>query len=82
MNNVQLAKTITTTVVRLGTGNIICSIVRNNTTPTNAFDKISIPAGSFVLGSIVADVAKVHTERIIDDVVTAWRKAKNDIKTD
>ncbi len=82
MNNVQLAKTLTTAVVRLGTGSIVTAIVRNNTTPSNAFEKVSIPAGAFVLGGIVSDAAKQYTERVIDDVVTAWSKAKNEIKTD
>ncbi len=80
-NKIQLAKLGAKIVVHLGTGTIVNAIVRNNVAPANAFEKISIPAGSFAIGGIVANAAKQYTEDLIDDIVNAVSKAKDEDTT-
>ncbi len=80
-NKIQITKAIVGAIVRFGTGSIVYAIVRNNTTPESAFEKISIPAGSFVLGGIASDAARQYSERMIDDLVETFGGLKDNVKS-
>ena len=69
MNYIAIAKTVTSTVVAIGTTKIINTIVRNNVAPGTLTDKVTVTAGSAVLGFMVADAAKKYTDATIDQLV-------------
>lgn len=64
-------------VVGAGTTTISNSIIKNNVSPANAIEQISVAVASVVVGSMASEAAKSHTDAKIDGVVEAWNKAKS-----
>ncbi|WNM72438.1 hypothetical protein SEA_MOSSY_59 [Gordonia phage Mossy] len=82
MLNLNTVKLVTSTIVGLGTSKIVSTIIKNNVNPETVVDTVTITAGSFVIGSMVADAAKAHTDKMIDQVAEAVTKIKNTINED
>ncbi|QGJ89667.1 hypothetical protein SEA_ODESZA_56 [Gordonia Phage Odesza] len=76
MLNLNTIKLITSTIVGLGTTKIITTIIKNNVDPQNAVDAVTITAGSFVLGGMVADASKQYTDKTIDNIADAIKNLK------
>lgn len=77
MTKTEIAKKATSFVVGLGTTTIVRSIVQNNVAPENVTQKVTVTAGTVVLGSMVADVSKAYTDAKIDQVVAWWKTNVN-----
>lgn len=75
MTKLELAKNAVSIVVGAGTSKIVSSIIQNNTNPKTLADKVSMSAGSMVIGMMVADAAKKYTDAQIDEVAV-WYKTK------
>lgn len=79
MNKIAAAKLLTGLIVGSGTTKIVKTIVENNVniniaiknTPLKVLEKVTIAAGTLVLGAMAADVSKRYTDNKIDEVV-AW----------
>lgn len=69
MDKIYLAKAIVSTIVGIGTGKIVTSIVQNNTDPETITDKVTITSSGVVLGMMAADISKRYTDAKIDDIV-------------
>lgn len=54
----------------------VVGVVRHNTTPESRKEEVSIAIGAFVLGSMVADHAKVYTGQRIDHLVKLVKEAQ------
>ncbi|AVO25296.1 hypothetical protein PBI_GRAVY_56 [Gordonia phage Gravy] len=76
MLNLNTIKLVTSTIVGLGTTKIITTIIKNNVDPQNAVDAVTITAGSFVLGGMVADASKQYTDKTIDNIADAIKNLK------
>lgn len=74
MNKLQLAKNVTSVIVGFGTTKIVGTIIRNNVAAESLTDKVTVTAGTYVLGAMVADLSKRYTDAKIDEVA-AWYKA-------
>lgn len=74
MTKLELAKNAVSIVVGAGASKIVSSIIQNNTNPKTLADKVSMSAGSVVIGMMVADAAKKYTDAQIDEIA-AWYKA-------
>lgn len=68
MNKLQIAKTVTSTIVGVGTAKIINTIIKNNVAPETVTDKVTVTAGTFILGGMVADISKRYTDAKIDEI--------------
>lgn len=77
MNKITAFKLVTRLVVGAGTTTISNSIIRNNVTPSNPLETVTVTAASFVIGSMVSAAAKNHTDTQIDGVVEAWNSFKH-----
>ncbi|QPL14703.1 hypothetical protein SEA_SCHWARTZ33_58 [Gordonia phage Schwartz33] len=71
MLNLNTIKLITSTIVGLGTTKIVTTIIKNNVNPETIVDTVTITAGSFVIGGMVADASKKYTDETIDKIADA-----------
>lgn len=76
MLNLNTVKLITSTIVGLGTTKIVTTIIKNNVNPETIVDTVTITAGSFVIGGMVADASKAYTDKTIDSIAEAVTKIK------
>lgn len=76
MLNLNTVKLITSTIVGLGTTKIVTTIIKNNVNPETVVDTVTITAGSFVIGGMVADASKAYTDKTIDSIAEAVTKIK------
>jgi hypothetical protein len=68
MNKLQITKTVTSTIVGVGTGKIVATIIQNNVHPETTTDKVAVAAASFALGSMIADKTREYTNAKIDEI--------------
>uniref|UniRef100_A0AAU8GPN8 Holin n=1 Tax=Gordonia phage Petito TaxID=3158876 RepID=A0AAU8GPN8_9CAUD len=76
MLNLNTIKLVTSTIVGLGTTKIVTTIIKNNVDPQTAVDAVTITAGSFVIGGMVADASKQYTDKTIDNIADAIKSLK------
>jgi len=74
MDPVVLVKRATTVIVGFGISKIVNGVVANNTDPERILEKVSITAGSYVVGAMIADATRSFTDSKIDSVVAWWKK--------
>ena len=74
MTKLDITKTVVSTIVGIGTAQIITAISINNTQPQKVTDKVTVTAGSVVMGYIAADVTREYTNRKIDEIANWWKK--------
>ncbi len=74
MTKLEIAKSVTSFVVGAGTSKIITHIIKNNTSPENLTDTVTMTAGTVVLGMMVADVTRRYTDAKIDEAAAWWNK--------
>lgn len=77
MNKIEIVKKVTTIVVGLGASKISATIIKNNVATENVIDKVTVTAGSVVIGMMVSDVTKKYTSDKIDELADSLREAKN-----
>ena len=81
MEKIKIVKAVTTFVVGVGTGQIVRSIIQNNTDPEKLTDKVTVGAGTIVIGAMAADKTKSYTDAKIDEWNASWQATKK-TKTD
>lgn len=74
MTKLEITKAVTSFVVGAGTSKIITQIIKNNTSPENVTETVTMTAGAVVLGMMVADVSKKYTDTKIDEIADWWTK--------
>jgi len=74
MTKLDFVKTAASFVVGAGTTTIVASIIKNNVQPRNAYDKVTVVAGSIALGSMAASATKKYTADTIDEMADWWKK--------
>jgi len=74
MSKTEIAKCVVSVVVGSGTTKIVSAVIRNNVSPEKITDKVTIAAGSVVLGLMAADATKNYTDAKIDEAVAWWRE--------
>ena len=77
MSKLDLIKKITSTIVAVGTGKITYAIIRNNVETENIVDQVTVAAGSFAIGGIVAKASEQYTNQMIDEVAEAINNIKD-----
>lgn len=66
MHKLEIAKTVVSNLVGVCAGSVIHSIIKSTTNPETTQQKVTIIAGSWVLGSMVGDIASRYTDTKID----------------
>jgi hypothetical protein len=79
INMIKAVKFVVGAAVGLGTARIVGSIVRNNVSPANSFQKVTVVVASFVIASLVADAATKYVHNQIDELVDGYNKTKQEI---
>lgn len=74
------AKLTAQIVAGLGVSKIVSDIVKNNVVVVTTFQKVTVGAGSFVLGSMLMDQSAKHIEETADTVV-GWFEKRNKPET-
>ena len=82
MNKLAVTKTIANLLVGSGTTTITKSIIQNNVTPGNIYERVGVAAASIVIGSMAAEKTRSHTNARIDGIAKAWNEAKSKSKED
>jgi hypothetical protein len=77
MTKIEIAKRVLATAASLGSGKIVHEIVKNNVTTTTQLETVTVAVGSFAIGGAVANVAKDHMNRTVDEVVAAFHAFKS-----
>ena len=72
MTKLDLTKKAVSVVVGLGTSKIVGDIIKNNVSPEKTHEIVTVYAGSFVLGSMVADISRQYTDQKIDEIAKWW----------
>lgn len=81
MNKLNAFKIVARIVVGAGTTTISNNIIRNNVSPSNLIEQISVGVASVVVGSMASEATRAHTDRQIDSVVEAWNSASKNTET-
>lgn len=55
-------------VVGLGIGQIVTAVVNNNVAPKSMANRITLTAGSYVLGCMLADAGRKYAAEKIDEI--------------
>lgn len=76
MNKLKAFKFVARIVVGAGTTTISNNIIRNNVTPTNLIEQISVGVASVVIGSMASEATRSHTEHQIDQLADAWNRTR------
>lgn len=74
MTKIEFAKKVATLIVGMGTTKIVSDVIKNNVEPSNVAEKVTIFAGSMVIGSMASDATKSYTDAKIDAAITWWRQ--------
>jgi hypothetical protein len=74
MTKLEIAKSAAKFIVGAGTATIVRTIISNNVTPEDITQKVTVTAGSIVLGSLVADVTSSYTGAKIDEIADWYNK--------
>lgn len=78
---IDAVKKITRFVVQIGASKIAGAIIADAITPETVIEKITVYTASYVLGGLVANAAATHSDKIIDDLVAIYDKARASSKT-
>lgn len=81
MNKLTAFKLVARLVVGAGTTTISNNVIRNNVTPTNIIEQISVGVASVVIGSMASEATRSHTDTRIDAIVAAWNDRKSSEET-
>lgn len=76
MNKIAALKVAARVIVGVGTTSVTNSIIRNNVTPTNLIEQISVGVATLVIGSMASTATKNHTDAQIDALADAWKTAR------
>ena len=82
MLNLNTIKLVTSTIVGLGATKIVTTIIKNNVDPQTTVDIVTVTAGSFVIGGMVADASKQYTDKTIDQIADAIKSMTKPEATD
>lgn len=74
------AKAILTFIGGVSAGSVVKTFASSFVQPQSMITKITIPVGSFVLGSMVSDAAETHISKKYDEYAAKWTEYKT--KTD
>jgi hypothetical protein len=80
MSKLQNAKNVTRFATAFGASTIVAQTIKNNTQPTNTFQKVTMTLGAFALTGIAADVASKYAGEKFDEFVTAYKQLDAEIK--
>lgn len=69
-------KLVASGLVGIGTGKIVKQVLNTHVTAESTFDKASIFAASFVIGSMATEATKAYTDGMIDNVVKTYSELK------
>lgn len=75
-SNLEMFKSVVSTIVGIGASKIVYGIVKNNVPTETPIDKVTVVAGSFVIGSMAADATKKHTDKMIDETIDWYKTMK------
>jgi hypothetical protein len=76
------AKLAAQIVAGLGVTKIVNDIVKNNVAVVTTFQKVTVSAGSFVLGSMLMDQSSKHIEETANNLVNWIENRKSEIEED
>lgn len=71
-----LAKFTAQTIAGMGASKIVTDIVKNNVTIATTAQKVTVTAGTFVLGSMIFEQSVNHIERLITEVTDSIKSTK------
>jgi hypothetical protein len=71
-----LAKFAAQTIAGMGASKIVTDIVKNNVTVVTTAQKVTVGAGTFVLGSMIFEQSVNHIERLVAEAVDAFKNVK------
>lgn len=74
MTKLEIAKSAAKFIVGAGTATIIRTIISNNVQPDDIAQKVTVTAGSIMLGSLVADVTSQYTAAQIDKLADFYNE--------
>ena len=74
-----LGKLAAQTIAGMGASKIVTDIVKNNVTAVTTAQKVTVGAGTFVLGSMIFEQSVNHIERLITEVSDSFKSAKQEI---
>lgn len=83
MKKIAIAKKIISTIVGLGTAQIVKQIIENNVETDTTYQKVTVGTASVAIGYAVSDYTSEYTDTKIEEIVDLWQKhVVNRTKTD
>jgi uncharacterized protein (DUF697 family) len=74
MKKIAIAKKIVTTIVGIGTTNIVRGMIENNVDTQTIIDTVTVTSASVAIGYAVSETTSNYTDRKIDEAVELWHK--------
>lgn len=79
MSKLNTVKTVTRFVVGSCTSFTVANALRNNVPTETKIQKIELAVGSAAAGAMASEAAGQYTDRLIDELSTAFKQAKKSI---
>lgn len=73
LNALPMARLAVSLVGGLGVSKIVTDIIKNNVAIVTPLQRITVPVGTFVLGSMAMEQSANHIERMTNDLLN-WTK--------
>lgn len=73
MTKLDVAKTVISFTVGVGTTKIVHGIVAHNTDPENIVDTVTITAAGVALGMMASRATRKFTDNAVEEVATWWK---------
>lgn len=80
MDYMKIATIATRVIVTAGVGRIVNQTVKNNVTPGNKIQQITVSSGSFAIGGVVGNAAVNHAVETVVELGEALQSAYKSVK--
>lgn len=74
MSKTDIAKNVIALTTGYAVSSVITSIIRNNVSIDSKADELLVRVAGYVITGMIADVARKHTDRQVDSVISFWKK--------
>lgn len=76
MTKLGIAKLVVNLATGVGVSKVTNDIITNNVNVDSTEDKIKVALGSFVIGSMIAEMTSNHVNSRIDSMAKLWQNRK------
>lgn len=74
MDKIDVTKKTLRFLNHTGAGTIVGQIVKDNITPRNTYEKVTVFVAGAFISSALGAAATVQSDKVVDDLAEAWKE--------